>query len=275
MDSLVLKKWVLWLIAILALLLVAVSFKCVLYGRHSGKSRKGEIVADDVACGVVCMDADVRSAEHRLCQYKRIVSEIASAYSNCQDVVMFKLVDQLSDTCHGLRSEDKVRLVFPLRTIWLSDLKRNEELKGCLLSHEYERRMRTYIALSKTLGNAILNLRLFSERILLEIDYMLLKRLQDDRDKFMVDGDVESAKVAEHFIGEWIMQIESDNGFSRVYMRSQNQGLELIVTRREVSAKELREDLRKCSLNLRRMCGYTPKWLDKEFPVLEEKPANK
>ena len=44
---------------------------------------------------------------------------------------------------------------------------------------------------------------------------------------------------------------------------------------RGVTEEEMRDSIRGCVYLLQKRCGYTPKWLDEEFPLLSEEKKSK
>ena len=97
--------------------------------------------------------------------------------------------------------------------------------------------------------------------------YLLLKQLQGYRDKFEREGKGEFISTVERLAADWIDQIESEKGFTREYARSQKNGLWRLVEKGELTEEALMANVRSCVQPLKERCGYTPKWLDVEFPA--------
>ena len=123
------------------------------------------------------------------------------------------------------------------------------------------------LALTKIYGNLIIDSGETAVSELGTFDVTILMQLHEYRDKFEREGKSEFLPVAERLIAEWVEQIESERGFTREYARSQKNGLWRLVERGEVTEEVLMENVRIYPLLLQERCGYTPKWLDAEFPV--------
>ena len=127
--------------------------------------------------------------------------------------------------------------------------------------------MGIYLALTKLYGNFIVDSGETAVGELGMFDITILKLLQKYRDKFKREGKSEFLPAAERLIAEWIEQIESERGFTREYTRSQKRGLRRLVERGETTEEVLMTNVRIFPLLLKEHCGYTPKWLDEEFPA--------
>lgn len=95
---------------------------------------------------------------------------------------------------------------------------------------------------------------------------MTLRRIAEYRQKCLDSGKDDYATVAERTLMDWTSCIESDNGLTRMKMRHL---LPILRERAKVVGKSERDvikDVRSYALCLIN-CGYTPKWLDEEFPA--------
>ena len=95
-------------------------------------------------------------------------------------------------------------------------------------------------------------------------------RFRKYKEKFHTEGKKELEQMAQRFMDLWIAHIESPEGFTRIGLRALvRKGTELSEAMRPGSGlpqKSVIEFGRGMTMGLVR-CGYTPKWLDAEFPL--------
>ena len=98
-------------------------------------------------------------------------------------------------------------------------------------------------------------------------------RFRKYKEKFHTEGKKDLEQMAQRFMDLWIAHIESPEGFTRIGLRALvRKGTELSEAMRPGSGlpqKSVIEFGRGMARGLIR-CGYTPKWLDKDFPPLPE-----
>ena len=108
------------------------------------------------------------------------------------------------------------------------------------------------------------------------IEYLTFLRFRKYKEKFHAEGKKDLEQVAQRFMDLWIAHIESPEGFTRIGVRGMiGQQTELVDAARPgcgMSQKGAISLGRAMSMGLVRN-GYTPKWLDKEFPALEDSPV--
>ena len=106
--------------------------------------------------------------------------------------------------------------------------------------------------------------------ILTCIEELTFLRFRKYKEKFLAEGKKDLEQVAQRFMDLWIAHIESPEGFTRIGLRGLiRQRTELDEAVRPgsgVSHEDVIEFGRGMTMGLVR-CGYTPKWLDKEFPL--------
>ena len=109
-------------------------------------------------------------------------------------------------------------------------------------------------------------------------EYLTFLRFRKYREKFHAEGKKDLEQMAQRFMDLWIAHIESPEGFTRIGVRALiRQRTELDEALRPgsgVSQKAVIEFGRGMTRGLIR-CGYTPKWLDKDFPALLEDGTTK
>ena len=110
----------------------------------------------------------------------------------------------------------------------------------------------------------------------ISMEYLTFLRFRKYKEKFHSEGKKDLEQVAQRFMDLWIAHIESPEGFTRIGVRGMiKQQTELVDAARPgcgMSKKGAVSLCRAMSMGLVR-CGYTPKWLDKDFP-LPEKDGN-
>ena len=103
-------------------------------------------------------------------------------------------------------------------------------------------------------------------------------RFRKYKEKFHTEGKKDLEQMAQRFMDLWIAHIESPEGFTRIGLRALvRKGTELSEAMRPGSGlpqKSVIEFGRGMARGLIR-CGYTPKWLDKDFPPLPEDKESK
>ena len=209
----------------------------------------------------------VRPTAEEVQSYVGIAEEIAMAYSNGQVSAMQEWVNRFPKEAYRLRGDDLVKIIQPINRLWFRECGRIDLCEDFATPVEFEQQMEMRLALTKIYGNFIVDSGETAVSELGTFDVTILKQLQEYKDKFKRDGKSEYLPAAERLIAEWIEQIESERGFTREYARSQRNGLRRLVERGEVTEEVLMANVRIYPLLLKERCGYTPKWLDEEFPA--------
>ena len=210
----------------------------------------------------------VKPTAEELQSYVGVAEEIVMAYSNGQVSAMQEWVRRFPKEAYRLRGDDLVKIIMPINRLWVRECVRIDRCRDFATPVDFERQMEMRLALTKIYGNFIVDSGETAVSELGTFDVTILKQLQEYKDKFERDGKSEFLPAAEHLIAEWIDQIESARGFTREYARSQKNGLGRLVERGEVTEEELMANVRIYPLLLQERCGYTPKWLDVEFPAV-------
>ena len=150
---------------------------------------------------------------------------------------------------------------FGRRFIW------SVEQRPFATSEAFERFARMNIDLALFYGNVNIRRKNFEQASLIE--YKTLVQFKAYEGSFQKSGRPELAETARHFIELWIEQIESANGLTRQaarYAVKQNTVLaEAISPGRGSSHEKAIRCARASAIGLIKS-GYTPKWLDVEFP---------
>lgn len=236
--------------------------------RHSGH-RHGDCI-DMSGCEIV--KRYVPPTDEELDAYLRIIQEVANAYSNCQVEAMFESMRQLPSRAYQFRGEDLLKLETPINRIWREDWILNKGVKDFASEEEFDRQMKKSLAIAKLYGEFTVASRAVPSKILVTIDCVALKRLQTYRDEFERGGKADCLRSAERLLADWVEQIESENGFTRTYLRTQKIALRYFVKTGELSEEKLAQYVRDYVRPLQDRCDYTPKWLDVEFPAAPSIP---
>ena len=209
----------------------------------------------------------IRPSGNELRSYLRIIHESLNAYSNSQVEAMFENMRLLPLKAYQLRGEEHLELERPINRIWREDWVLKKGAKEFALAEEFGRQLKNSLAIAKLYGEFMVASGTVANKILVTIDWIALKRLQTYRDQFEREGRTDCLNVAEQLLADWIRQIESENGFTRAYMRSQAVGLRRFVETGELPVEKLVPYVRDSIRPIQEHCGYTPTWLDKEFPL--------
>lgn len=203
----------------------------------------------------------------------RSCSDIVSVVTNGQCTALkdyARAILQLSRApsvrnCHD--AESSLRKIFYDEFLWRNDSM--SEFDGVCALDSYLR-----INFELMVHYANLDIRAGNFEVLPAKEYLALKTLKDYGRKFRADGNVEFERVANKYLDALIDHIESSDGYTRRcahYTVALNTVLaDAISPGRGVSNVSGLRLGRSIAQGLVK-CGYTPKWLDKEFPVLDEK----
>ena len=103
------------------------------------------------------------------------------------------------------------------------------------------------------------------------IEELSFLRFKSYREKFHAEGRKDLEQTAKRFMDLWVAHIESPEGFTRIGIRGMiKQQTELVDAARPGCGMSQEGAIslgRAMSIGLVR-CGYTPKWLDEEFPAV-------
>ena len=270
MESLVLRKRLFRLslavgLVAIALLAAWVAVRHAEVMRHRGGGRGNEWL-EGIDPPVVQY---VRPTAEEMQSYQEIARGIVSAYSNGQMSVLRELSERfLESACH-LRYGDSSKAISPISRAWSSEHRLYKPLEEFATPDAFEHAMRMRLALTVIYGNFKVASKM-GDNFLIDLDFYTLQQLQKYEAKFKREGKADFLAAAERLEAEWIQQIESEKGFTRTYMRRLKR-LSRHFMERGVTEEEMRDSIRGCVYSLQKWCDYTPKWLDEEFSVIEEK----
>ena len=270
MEPLVLRKRLFRLslaagLVAIALLAVWIAVRHAEVMRHRGGGRGNEWL-EGIDPPVVQY---VRPTAEEMQSYQEIASGIVSAYSNGQMSVLRELSERfLESACH-LRYGDSSKAISPVSRTWSSEHRTDKPLEEFATPDAFEHAMRMRLALTVIYGNFLIASKMV-DNALIELDVYTLLQLQEYESKFRREGKADFIAAAGRLEAEWIQQIESEKGFTRTYMRRLKR-LSRHFMERGVTEEEMRDSIRGCVYSLQKWCDYTPKWLDEEFSVIDEK----
>ena len=202
--------------------------------------------------------------------YQQISEEIVSAYSNGQLSAMRDWAGRFPEGAYHLRGGDSSDAIYPVERAWRSEHRLYKPLEEFATPEAFEHTMRMRMALAVIYGDFLVASG-SSKYTLIELDFCTMLQLQEYEAKFGREGKTAFLSVAKRLESEWIQQVELENGFTRVCMRRQLAALRRGVEWGKLPEEALKSNGRGGVLPLQKRCGYTPKWLDEEFPVIEEK----
>ena len=270
MEPLVLRKRLFRLslaagLVAIALLAVWIAVRHAEVMRHRGGGRGNEWL-EGIDPPVVQY---VRPTAEEMQSYQEIARGIVSAYSNGQMSVLRELSERfLESACH-LRYGDSSKAISPISQAWHGEHRRDKPLEEFATPDAFDHAMRMRMALTVIYGNFKVASKM-GDNFLITLDFYTLLQLQEYESKFKREGKADFLAAAERLEAEWIQQIESEKGFTRTYMRRLKR-LSRHFMERGVTEEEMRDSIRGCVYSLQKWCDYTPKWLDEEFSVIEEK----
>ena len=215
----------------------------------------------------------VPPSEGEMREYERIVCEIVSAYSNQQAKLILERVKKLPERFFELRGNDWNQAILPMKRAWFDGWSIGEPTMTFKTSEDLRTWLQANLTFAKAYGTMLSKAGKMD--MLPAFDIWILTGLHAHKEKYVKACKRDYLDVTERFIAAWVEQIESESGFTREYMRWQNRSLGRLVKEGKLTPAKLRQNIRCNAWPLQKRCGYTPKWLDEEFPVLEEKADDK
>ena len=123
------------------------------------------------------------------------------------------------------------------------------------------------------LGGTLLARRDFDGSLMF-LETWYLQMLTDSRKYYEARGAVDCLNIVNQMHARCLSHIESENGFTRMWLRREMENELWLVRRGLRSSEDVPTRARTC-VRLMIDVGYTPKWLDEEFPLLPEGSAKK
>lgn len=130
---------------------------------------------------------------------------------------------------------------------------------------DVRRYFRVNLLAVRFLGDTDLSRRAYSG--LISMERRVLKKLNCYKEKFHNERRADMEACVDGFLAQWIEHIESERGYTRMYMRGQVTLQYDHILKDGWSQEMLLDAIRRYADGLIR-AGYTPKWLDEEFPAM-------
>lgn len=235
---------------------------------------------------ISCLRGLVAAAEHKrlnllmemLCPGKGETIEVVgvnpeAAYRKAADAYQARDLIALRTALYSLPAFPAVKM--PLRFAFDNSFLRTERLYDFDRVDDFERFAWVNTEVAMYYGRLYLRGKDFE--ILTCIEEFSFLRFKNYKEKFHSEGKKDLEQVAQRFMDLWIAHIESPEGFTRIGLRGLvRQRTELDEAVRPgggVSQKAVIEFGRGMARGLV-SCGYTPKWLDVDFPLPQKANAN-
>lgn len=129
---------------------------------------------------------------------------------------------------------------------------------------DVRRYFRVNLLAVRFLGDTDLSRRTYSG--LISMERRVLKKLNCYKEKFHNERRADMEACVDSSLAQWIEHIESERGYTRMYMRGQVTLQYGHVLKDGWSQERLLDAIRRYADGLIK-AGYTPKWLDEEFPA--------
>ena len=196
-----------------------------------------------------------------------------SAYRKAADAYQARDLIALRTALYSLPAFPDVRM--PLGFSFDDAFLRTERLQEFSRVDDFERFAWVNTEVSMYYGRLHMREKHFEFPICIE--NLTFLRFRKYKEKFHAEGKKDLEQMAQRFMDLWIAHIESPEGFTRIGLRAlARQGTELSEAMRPGSGlpqKSVIEFGRGMTRGLIR-CGYTPKWLDVDFPLPQKVNAN-
>lgn len=204
--------------------------------------------------------------------FVRSCNDILAAVSNGVGSAFSDYADVLSKETHSPKigncssAENALEKVFNDSFLWRGD--RLLEFEGMTALEVY---LHVNFELLIHYGN--LNIRNGRLETLPAKEYLALKTLNDYKNKFQKEGKTGCERLVDFYKKSLIEHIESPDGFTRIganYMVRQNTDLANALKPGKGLSHESAMKIGRAVVQGLVRNGYTPKWLDKEFPLPEK-----
>ena len=193
---------------------------------------------------------------------------IARAYTNDQLDVMLECIGALSNRVQNI--SDKLfceieQVIYVPFVHGFCNARSHETFQD---AETFEQYLAVNCEMAKFIGRTCFQRKDYWAAHLLIVECQTYAKLRKYSEAFDRDGRAGLANVAKRYLGAWIDFIESDEGISRVLARKQfeqHMALNIREGRQVVTHKHATRLARAMAEPLKKN-GYTPKWLDEEFP---------
>lgn len=200
---------------------------------------------------------------------KGLYAEIACAYTNVQPGVMLDCIGALSNRVRNIPDNlftEMERLVYVPFVHGFCEMRSLEAFHD---AEAFERYAAVNCEMAKFISRMCFQRKDYWDAHLLIVECQTFAKLRKYAEVFDREGRSGLAEVANRYLGSWVDFIESDEGISRVLARNQyEQHMALNVREeRQVITHEHATRLARAMAEPLKKKGYTPKWVDAEFPA--------
>lgn len=208
-------------------------------------------------------------------EIKAIYADIAAAYTNEDLLSMYKGMARLPSVHDHLMTPVAAKVRYPFIHVLNESFLFAKLLRDFSTVREFDRYVTVGLAAARFYGETEMRRRSCDTPFVVE--YRVLDILQKYRKKFHGEGRNDLAEAAERHREFWIARIESIDGLTRQYAWHTLK-FNTIYTQAKMPERALSEAqgimlARQTAIGLIR-CGYTPKWLDVDFPLPQKVNAN-
>ena len=199
-----------------------------------------------------------------------IYADIVAAYTNGDVLAMKKQMSRLPKVHYQLQWQAAHGVAAAFSTALNESFLCLRQLRDFSDVEEFERYLRAGLEATRFYGEADIRRRSFDFPVGLE--YLALMTLKRYCKKFHDAGRDDFEKVAQQYLEYWIARIESTDGLTRqcAWHTFNYHTLYLRVVKPESALTDAQgAQLARQTASGLIHCGYTPKWLDEEFPLPE------
>ena len=202
----------------------------------------------------------------------RAFLRVVEAYTNGNLSVLRRRMAEVPPLATNVTSFTYIELIRPFLCSLDDGFLSPREMRDFEDTEEFTEFMRLNVEAARFLGDLNLRRGAYSGS-LIRLDKCVLRRLVQYRDRFRRENRRDMEARAEEFIAEWEALIESPGGYTRNYMRMQLALQHGHIDEGSGTQEQLIQFARQFATGLIK-AGYTPKWLDEEFPLPDGEKAN-
>ena len=209
----------------------------------------------------------------RIQELKKIFANVTEAYTNGQFEVARRRLAEIPDDFLTLLYDPYREVTALLGVPFNDDFMFALSLKDFSNIKAFTSYMRLNFELARFFNDADVKR---GSPVRMVYDWRMLYRLRCYMKKFSVEGKTELERAARACYDEWCEQVESKDGYTRRHMWAYVD--QCLYTRKRwpefwASNRQIMKAVRHEADSLIKRGGYTPKWLDEEFPPPPEEES--
>lgn len=207
-----------------------------------------------------------RLEDGRRAVLESVFEELARAYADGRHEVLRDWAKKLPDMVMDVADGDFREVAKPVSCIVddLVLLDKGAQATTPVRAEDFMRRMKTECAVLRLYGEMRVKRKDLGTVFCL-LESAQYKRLVRFRDKFRGEGDTDLEACAERLVSEWIEQIESPNGYTRIlaeyYLAIEKETAYMAMTYNDIDWQGCIRGVVASSAGFLVRAGYTPKWL--------------